>query len=486
MTEPDRIDAWDLPLSRREVMLASTAGALAAGGEAADLAGATDRLPALAWQRDLGTQIDGSPGVLANARVALVATNALESEADLLFGLDLASGQELWDWELPGFPQLWHHRGTVYHQRSNSLVGIEPRTGEDRFRLSGRFGNPFFVDGRYACFSGRTEAATVVDLDAGQVAWRPGDHRLSEVVGVGQSLVVLRGDDRLVGLGVEEGERLWTGEEFQGGNDAVVTGRWPVGFLTSYEHDRTTMVDLRDGERVWTRERVLQPQYFEPDEGEGVLLAVEGGTVRRLSLETGREEWARELTDARVFLYEVAAGLAIPVAEDAVWALSLRNGGLRWRGRVTSPLPAVIEREGTVYASGEDVAAYSTGGTRTWDHDLTAGNATFPAIGGDYLVASSGTTVYGFDLDRVAEDPETTRTSTQTPTTMTTADTTTRTSTETPTTMTTGDTTIRTAAPTTGDEDGSDVPTPGFGIVAALLGLGGLAEYLRRKLEEEE
>lgn len=492
MTRSDPMVPWEPSVSRREFLLAGMASSLITNAREEGGARSSDgsesisdlNLATLSWKRDLEVPLDYAAGIVEDPGSAIVATNPLLVDFSRVFALDVRTGEQRWTRELADLPRLWPHNGALYHQGTRELVRLDPSSGEERWRLNTPVDPPFYARSSHAAFSANAEAGSFVNLAEGTVAWRPDTH-LENAVGIGEGTAVFHGGGEIAAFGTIEGEDRWRLEGFP--QDRFSNwGRsdWPFGFHVSSEPPRTTMIDLREGEIRWQRELTLVPRYFETDTAGNVVLATAGGDLLRLALDTGEVLWSRSLTDGPLYVYEVTAGLAVPVAEDRIWAVSLSDGSVSWGETISSAFPVVSEHGGSLYASGEDLAAYEADGTQTWTDDLPAKQPTVPAIGTDYLVATSGTSVFGFNLTEVRENPSPTET-TATEETSPPAETT-----STPETAEVTDT-ARLLTPTEGPSQGTTVDstateTPGFGLIAALLGLGGFAEYLRRRAKDDD
>jgi outer membrane protein assembly factor BamB len=214
-----------------------------------------------------------------------------------------------------------------------------------------------------------------------------------------------------------------------------------------------------------------------------VLVFVDDGHVERLDPATGDRIWQQSVPNETALLAEVNLGLAVVFAEDQFWALSLQDGSIVRTESLDGSIRSVDGYDGSLYATAETTTAYDADGQQSWASEPPAPGGAFPAFADDHLVTVAGNTVYGFALDETGTASTTTeRTTTRT----------TRSSTE------EGDgaeTTTADDESVSNADDGSQTPAddetdgsgaPGFGLVAGALGLGGLAEYVRRQQDEDD
>jgi len=462
-------------LSRRQVLLAGTVGIAGAAG--AELAPAHDDLPPLSWERDFDVPLAPGAHVLEAQGIVVAASNPIEADEPVVYALDVESGDHLWTAGMAATASLWSDDDTLYHQESRTLRAHDTDTGDVQWKLSGAFGNQFYRESGIAVFSGGTDTATVVDLREGTIAWRP-ERTFTDAVGLNDERAVLFGDGELAAFDAASGEESWRITDLPSGRFTVETySDWPYGFVVGTDPERTIAVDLRDGERLWDREIAVVPRRVETESVGEVVLLEDTGTAQRLAPRTGEVIWERSLADERTFLTEVGAGLAVFVDGDQFWGLSLDDGSVVQSQSLDSAVRSIQEHDGEFFATGEDTTTFSRDGEPTGGYDLPAGGGAFPAIVSGHLVAVSGTSVVAFDLNGDGDE--------QTETTATPTETTTADEPPTSTTPTTGTDERSTATPT---EDGTtpDTGTPGFGVLATVLGMGGFAEYIRRRERSEE
>jgi PGF-CTERM protein len=536
MVRPDgRLRPGRLSVSRRRLLQTGVAAALTTGGVSSvssgvDLAGAELKSPPLVWQTNVEQSLDPRVEVFDGAGVAVAFTPMLGRDSGTLYAVDIENGDVRWTRQIDEPPALQAGDDVLYHQSLGELAALDPTTGEPRWRLAGRFGNPAEYDARFAAFSGDGRPATVVDLAAGEIAWRPPQRALENAAFVHDDVVVLHGNGRLVAFNALEQQPVWSITDLpEGEYTTSVVGTWPYGFVYDTAGGQTVAVDLDQGKQLWSEDRLLTPGVFETEAGE-IVLAGGDGTVVRLDPTDGTELWSTELADKPVAVYHVQAGLAVPVAEDEIWALDVSDGSIEWNHEIESVLPVVRGAGDAIFAAGEDIESLENDGEAAWSYDLFGSRHAYPDLGENTLVAAAGQSILGFALDgerdtiTPTETPGATDTPTPTPQptdtpttdtptteprstptsaptttgpgtdrTTTAADRTTDPGTEpatesTPTTTRRSETPNAPTATTESGDDGigiTDATGPGFGAVAALLGLGGLAEYLRRQDTDE-
>jgi outer membrane protein assembly factor BamB len=476
-------------LSRRQLLVASAAGAAATGIEGADLATASEIEPQLSWERELDVPLTPAAHVVDGTGTAVVTTNPLQVDEHSAIGFDMQSGERLWSTGIDVSPTLWSDDGTLYHQESRTLTAIDPRTGEERWTAKSAFETPFYRAGGYALFGGGTDQPTVIDLTSGTIPWRFEGLTFNDAVGMDAERVVCYGDGVLAAFGVAEGEERWRVEGLPEGRFTVEAfSDWPYGFVVDAEAERTIAFDLREGEERWSIERAVVPRRVETESAGEVVVFVDDGHVERLDPSTGGRVWEQTLPNETALLAEVNLGLAVVFAEEQFWALSLQDGSIVRAESLDGPVRGVDGYDGSLYATAETTTAYDADGQQSWASEPPAPGGAFPAFADDRLVTVASNTVYGFALDETSTEPTTTeRSTTDRSTTRTT-----RSSTEEAEraeTTTAGDEPPSTAddGSTTPDDDETDSSgSPGFGMAAGVLGLGGFAEYVRRQQDEED
>jgi outer membrane protein assembly factor BamB len=471
-------------VSRRQLLVASAAGAAAAGIESADVAAANAPEPELSWERELDAPLTPAAHVVDGTGTAVVTTNPLQVDEHRAIAFDVQSGERLWSTGIDVSPTLWSDDGTLYHQESRTLTAIDPRTGEERWTAKSAFEQPFYEADGYALFGGGTDQPTVIDLTTGTIPWRFEGLTFNDAVGMDAERIVCYGDGVLAAFGVAEGEERWRVEDLPEGRFTVEAfSDWPYGFVVDAEAERTIAFDLRAGEERWSIERAVVPRRVETESAGEVLVFVDDGHVERLDPATGDRIWQQSVPNETALLAEVNLGLAVVFAEDQFWALSLQDGSIVRTESLDGSIRSVDGYDGSLYATAETTTAYDADGQQSWASEPPAPGGAFPAFADDHLVTVAGNTVYGFALDETGTASTTTeRTTTRT----------TRSSTE------EGDgaeTTTADDESVSNADDGSQTPAddetdgsgaPGFGLVAGALGLGGLAEYVRRQQDEDD
>lgn len=487
--------------SRRSVLAGgAAAGALLSTPDSvwSDVAAAIDgsRPASLAWERELSEPLDPLALLVERAGVVVARTWIRESGERTLHALDLATGEQLWSDEAATLPSMWTHDGVLYQHSLSELRAIDPRTGEQAWSVTERFSTPVRLGRRHAAFSGLDHRATVVNLQEGS-AWRPDDGALTDPVALSDDTVVLSGGGELVAFDATDGRRRAALGGFTDAVTTQVTGEWPLVFVNSTDPDKTVAVDLDEGRRRWIRPERLDPVYFPDATEEGVVLATDGGTLVRLDPATGSTRWSRDVAETDLLVYEVGNGVAVPVAEGAVWAVDLADGTVRWSRQVDTAIPVVgLAASGDgVYTSGRYPREFGLDGEQRWAHELSQEVPVLPAVGTEAMVVTAGRSVFAFDIT-TRTTPSTDATATAESTTAP-AGTGVETATTQPETVTDGTTAGGTPRDDGGragtrEPAGTDVITfsydgPGFGVVAAILGVaGGAAAGLLRQYRPDD
>lgn len=471
-------------VSRRDFLVGGAAAGIAVDGTGSfdeEIAAALDgqRPQSLAWRVDTGRLLAQSAHVIDDVDAVVTLTSPLvtndesaEGEGEIVV-YDLATGDRRWREPYEGAMTVWSYRGTLYQHSADSLAARDPASGEIQWSVTGLFTPPIHLEDEYAVFSGLADAATVVNLSEGTVR-RPESENadLIDVVATGDGMAVIHGDSEVVALDLESEERVWTFDDVPDHLDVDVQGVWPLGFVESHNPDRTVVLDLPTGEVRWTREQRLSARHVPSMTAEqqlGPILATDDGTLSRLAADDGAEVWSRNLIDGRILVHGIADGVALVAGTNQLWAVDAQTGEVRWSRELMSPFPmAKASRDGdTIYAAGTDLFALDAEGTERWQGEIPGDRGLGFTLAQEHVVVVDGTTVYTFDRSIEANPPDRTETTQRTSTT------------EETTTSSTG-TDEASSSTTTEQEETVGVDSPGFGVLAALLGAGGLTELLRR------
>lgn len=468
MTRQGEDDAWRTPsLSRRQVLLAGSVGTAAVGSTETGLAevaaaenpvdaAAASTLPPVSWQRDVEVPLTPVPYVIPEQGLVVARSNSLRSDTGEAFAFDLETGERVWRTDLDKGASVWTDGQRLYQQESRRLRAIDAATGDALWQLRRAFERPFYKTNEIVAFDGGDDTATIVDVEAGEIAWEPESRAFSDVVEVSDEWVVLFGDGELAAFDARTGARGWRVDGLPSGRFTVDSyGTWPFGFVLDSQPERTVAVDLRTGDRLWERGQAMVPRLLDGGPTAPAMLVADDGTVQRLATQTGAVQWEHSLTADRVSLADVADDVVIYTAADQFWALSVRDGSVVVTETLDTPILSATAAGGEIYATGRETTAFDGSGNETWGSDYGHEGGTFPAFVDDTMIAVVDRSVLAFALDGDVADPiETTQTQT----------------------------TDAPPAPTTTESEGG----PGFGPVAALLGIGGLAEYVRRQRADEE
>lgn len=468
-------------LSRRQLLLASALGATATGIEASGVAAALDDATELAWERDVDAPT--APGALGvpGAGTVVLSTNPLQVNEHAAIGLDLETGEQRWSIGIDAASTLWSVDGTLYEQGDRTLTAIDPTTGEQQWLVRGAFESQFYVENGMALFGGGTDQPTIVDLDTGEIPWELEGFTFNDAVGIDAERVVCYGDGELAAFGVGEGTEHWRLDDLPEGRFTVEAySDWPDGFIVDTQAEETVVVDLENGEHRYTLERAVALRRIGTENGD-VVVFVDDDTVERLDPSSGEPIWEQSVSAEDPLLVEVALGLVVVASDDQFWALSQNDGSIVYQDTLDGPFRSVQGHDGSLFATGSTTTEYESDGEAVWSARRPSEGGAFPAIADDYLVTVAGGTVYAFALDGDPVDPGTTEPTT-TPETTPPTDATTVPDGTTESGPTTGDDSAGTDGDpgTAGDDGTTGEGTPGFGALAAALGIGGLAEYLRR------
>lgn len=461
-------------LSRRNVLQIGVLTALASGGldKVKGSTGDGSRQEPI-WEISVDTELDPRVAIFDDRGVAVVFSDFLAVDDRYLYAFDVETGDQLWKRPIDYPPSIRFHEGVVYHHNDETFTGLDPRSGTEQWSITGEFGEQSVYDGGYAAFGSEFGGATVVDLGEREIAWTPEPRTMKQPVTLVDGNLVLRGDREFAAYDVETGEQLWRyGKIPPDGLNLTVRPSWPYCFITSADPAETLALDLRDGTPRWRKERSTYPRHFVPGGPDGgVILATDIGTITGFDPGTGEERWSQSLTEDVLFLYLIDDGLAVPVAKDHIWAVSIRDGSILWDHPLDTPFPMVREVNDTFYTADTGIRAFDRDGTPTWEAEFTGDESLSPNLNDTRLIATSGSSVYGFAIE---SEPTPTDTPSESLTT------------------TVGEEPIATsgeeATPTSGEEatPTSGASGPGFGAVSVLLSLLAVStEYLRRNRDSE-
>lgn len=403
LPDGDQVAATN-PLSRRSVLQLGVLTALATGEASGQAAGVGAQLQVSgSWDQSIDEALDPRAAIFEAPGVAVVFSDLLAVDEGTFYAFDVATGEPLWERPIVAPPAARYHDGTVYVQAESGLTALDPRTGAEQWTIEGAVGQSAAFAGDYAAFAGELAGATVVDLAAGEIAWTPEDRSMGEPLALADGQLVLRGQDALAAYDVATGDRLWTFPEFPAvafETDISVRATWPFCFVTTLDPAATIAIDLAQGEELWRLPRATYPQSFPSGAGEGgVVLANDEGTLTRLGTATGEVRWERSLTEGNLFLYLVDGELAVPVADDHVWAVSTADGSVAWDQAVDTPFPAVYASNDAFTVAGTAIRTLDRTGNQLSMADLAGDEPLLPAVSDTHLIAPTDEGVRGVELE---------------------------------------------------------------------------------------
>ncbi len=156
--------------------------------------------------------------------------------------------------------------------------------------------------------------------------------------------VVRSGDGKLFALNVDDGKQLWMFERsvpaliLRGVGSAVIAGgRVYAGFASG----KLAALNLKDGALLWEAtiaspqgrselERMVDVDAEPVVIGDTVYAAAYQGRVTALSRDSGRVQWARDMSTYNTMTTD---GHALYLSDDqgAVWALDIASGAALWK-----------------------------------------------------------------------------------------------------------------------------------------------------------
>lgn len=273
------------------------------------------------WKTSVGKGDSGTARVTASPIVADGKVFAMDAKARIS-ALDAKSGKKIWRVSLTpkgekgaaGFGGgLSYDMGRLFVSNGfGHILALDPDTGEQIWKRE--FGVPFHFAPTVA--SGRVFATTVdnqlhaVSSFDGSSLW---SHRgITEAAGIlsdtnpaiaGDMVIAPFSSGELTALRAENGQQAWTDQLTKSGrqtaisNISSIAGRPVVdaGQIIAISHSgRLVAIDLRTGERIWTRNiGGTQTPWIS---GEYVYVATSDAQVACLSRHDGRIRWLTRLT----------------------------------------------------------------------------------------------------------------------------------------------------------------------------------------------
>lgn len=266
---------------------------------------------------------------------------------------------------------------------SDSWYGLDPASGEELWRSAAAPVNAPVVAGR-RFFTTGTDAARgttvhAIDLATGRTLWQAPVQSQSRTCAVVGDVVVVAGPDaRLIGLNAADGRVRWRADvEGTPSEDELVSAGDTVILLAT---QRVTALDPATGRERWAADTDSAPWAFAAPPGTppGRFFTTGPGEVVRYDLATGTRDWTADMDQGPL----KANGVAI--AEDRVF-VSAGDKGTNYESNDLNPT-------GRVYAL--DLAT----GRRLWSHDTDGpGVDSFRVVPGTALVRQEGKDLYARD-----------------------------------------------------------------------------------------
>jgi eukaryotic-like serine/threonine-protein kinase len=243
----------------------------------------------------------------------------------------------------------------------------------------------------------RNGTLVAVDLNRGRITWR---REVASAVApsVGDGFVFVAGAAGVEALSAAGGQTRWR-TPIPG---RLLTVTWDNGWLLC-SNDAGDLAALRatDGELIW-RASLGSALVLPPAAGlDRVYLALDGGQVLSLDLQTGVRSWARSL-EGRITGMRAANGqLVVGTTANAVFSLDLASGRQRWRWRVGGDVvgPAASDDKHVYFASRDNIlrSVDIRSGNLRWTADLPARPVGGPQVLAGRVVVPLSTSVGLFD-----------------------------------------------------------------------------------------
>jgi outer membrane protein assembly factor BamB len=293
---------------RSEEVVPPASGGNSGGGakDGGDRDGSEGGAPKPLWQADTTAEAMGVVHALVVADGVVIATG------DPLKGYDAATGKERWSRDgltVPGAPMLLGD-GTLYlasGRYDGDVVGIDPATGKEtwRSRLGGAYGDP-----------------RVVAVDGTQV------YVVAEVVEDGE----FTGRNVIAAIDTASGRAVWKEQRDAGTEEhgiiAAVRGRHLV--YTDYRKNLTVR-DTATGQQVWTR-KISEFNYQRFAVEQGLVILADGGELRAVDLENGKDRWKLEADEFTRFVGPTLLDGTLYVSDTnrKLFALEPLTGDVVW------------------------------------------------------------------------------------------------------------------------------------------------------------
>ncbi len=240
-----------------------------------------------------------------------------------------------------------------------------------------------------------------IDLDRGSIRWSV-NLVTTQPAAVSEGLVVVAGDEMLLGLDVKTGVTRWN-VPVTGGFSAppLADSGWVIAVATGGD-----VLTLRasDGHVLWTKPLGATVRARPAIGGNAAYFSLENAHVVSLELLTGAPRWDRALQGKPGDLLVLDDRLFVGGEDKWFYCLNTENGDQRWRKRVggkSAGVPAIDEKR--VYYVALDNILWvldRNNGVMKWKQALSVRPSGGPiVIGRIVVVAGVAFEIYGYRVE---------------------------------------------------------------------------------------
>ncbi len=235
----------------------------------------------------------------------------------------------------------------------------------------------------------RDGTLAAVDHAPGRVVWSEARPATVPPAAAGRLLVGAQ-DDTAWAVEAATGRAVWQHTlPAKAALGPVVSGG---GALYLTEGGDAVLLALEDGRERWRLPVGARPRALSTSGGRSAWIGFEDGRVLAVDLSGGRISWTRKLPSAALALTPVGDRVLVGSADQFLYALKAKNGGVAWRwrtgGSIAGPAAADARR---IYFVSRDATLRALDrrhGDLKWQRPLSSRAVGGPLLAGDVLIVA--------------------------------------------------------------------------------------------------
>ncbi len=252
--------------------------------------------------------------------------NTKKVASDVVVCLDAESGEEVWKFEVPGFPSGRGSSSTpavsggkVYAALSEGIYCVDAETGKQVWKTPltkrGPASSPLVDNGKVFL---QQNLLTAYDAESGEILWEN-----KEVKGANQSpaiwkgIVICNSSKDVVGVNAETGELMWSAPGGGDGTPVVAGDQMVISSKSDGKNLIAYQLKPEGPEELWAQGFVARRYGSSPIIHDGHVYHLGSERHICLDLKTGEIQWERKaqssisspfLADGKIFVYENRGG----------------------------------------------------------------------------------------------------------------------------------------------------------------------------------